>query len=199
MLAVIRRKWSGLTRLSRRRQRALLISLVLLLAFIVALLIWAGRDPSGNVALVPVGPSTTAATAPPPASPSPSPSRSTKAAHGDNGASGGSLVLPPFPNGNNLDGAAHGIHSVTFVVTSDKAILQMVYAVRGGTPPNGYRTYIKAPLYITETAHGDGIVGEIAAQASPGATTTTCTLYVDGVQRSSRTVKGPFAVAFCVG
>lgn len=203
MIAGIRKRLTRRSSTTRRRRRTLLISAAGVLAFLVALLLWVGNDPASNVAIVPLGPSGGAATPtsspPPSASPSTSTSPAKAAAHSDSGVSGGSLVLPPFPNNSVLDPAPHGVHSVTFVVTSDKSILQLVYAVRGGNPPNGYRTYIESPLTITETAHGDGIVGEIAAQASPGATTTTCSIYVDGVLASTHSAKGPFAVAFCVG
>jgi hypothetical protein len=82
-------------------------------------------------------------------------------------------------------------------VTSDKTILQLSWAARDAKPGSGYHTYIRPPSTIDTVAHGDGIVAELAAQASPGSAWITCSITVDGMN-STHTAKGPFAVVLCL-
>lgn len=181
---------------ARSRRRTWLVGLAVLVTFTIALVFWAGRDPATDSSAGPViGAQPTSAGIESDASTT----TSTEPESSQTPPGGLSLPpLPPLPNDSNLRDASHA-HAVTLQVTSDKPILRMAFRVRGGRPESGYRTFLQSPVSITTTAYGDGLLAEIGAQASPAATTMTCTASIDGAVKSRRTVKGGWAVAVCLG
>jgi hypothetical protein len=190
----------------RHRRQSILAVLTALAVFALILVLWIGRSPAGNsyVSLPPAGGTGASGSlpsgsgAPTDASSSPGSSPSFSGAAGSAGAKippGSTLSLPPFSS--TIDGAGAATHIVSMSVSSDKTILQLAYAVKGATPGSGYHTYIKSPSSVHAVAHGDGIVAELAAQASPGSNEITCTMTVDGIT-TTHTAKGAFAVVLCL-
>jgi len=187
----------------RRRRQSILAVLTAISIFLLILFLWIGHSPAGNsyVSLPSAG-GTGADTGS--VTPSGSPVPSSGSGSGTGTGSGGTgpqippgnnLSLPPFSS--NINGAGATPHIVRMVVSSDRTILQLSYAVRDGKPGSGYHTYVKSPSTINTVAHGDGIVAELAAQASPGSKEITCSITVDGVT-TTHTAHGAFAVVLCI-
>jgi hypothetical protein len=191
----------------RRRRQSILAVLTALSVFALILVLWIGRSPAGNsyVSLPSAGGTGagTGISALPSDSTTPADSTSPGSGTSSPGTAlsngkippGNTLSLPPFSS--DINGAGAGTHIVSMSVSSDKTILQLSYAVKGATPGSGYHTYVKSPSSIHAVAHGDGIVAELAAQASPGSNEITCTMTVDGVSET-HTAKGAFAVVLCL-
>ncbi|MCW2497864.1 hypothetical protein [Jatrophihabitans sp.] len=189
----------------RRRRQSILAVVTALAVFALVLFLWIGRGPSGDgpAIAIPSNNAPSGATLPsdeplPSSSGSPSATGSGSASGSGSAApiGGAPLQLPPFSSDINAAGAS--THVVTMSITSDTTILQTAFAIKGGKTASGYHTYVKSPFGITEVAHGDGIVAELAAQSSPKARSITCTLTVDGVT-STHTAKGGFQVVLCLG
>jgi hypothetical protein len=190
----------------RRRRQSILAVLTAVSVFGLILALWIGHSPAGNsyVSLPSAG-GTGAGTDSGTATGSPVPSSGSGSGSGSSpvGIGGGSslippgtaLVLPPFSS--NISGAGATAHIVKLVVTSDRTILQLSYAVRGATPGSGYHTYVNSPSSIDTVAHGDGIVAELAAQAGPNGKTVTCSITVDGTT-TTHSASGAFAVVLCI-
>jgi hypothetical protein len=183
----------GLRATLRRRRGPLLASLAVLAVFAIALVLWVGNlsDPAAPH-------HSRAGASGPSASPSRSPSKGVTSAAAGSGVSADARGLPLPPFSSDISGVAHGTHAVTLRASSDATLLQLAYAVRGGHPASSYLTYVKSPMSITTVAHGDGVVAEIAVQASPTATSISCSVTVDGVT-TTRAAKGGYAVVLCMG
>jgi len=187
-------------RLSRRRLRLLAVAGVLAV-FSAVLVAWVSGPGPSRPKLSPGAQRALAIGSAAPASTSPSATASgtgTRAPKGAKRSSAGDL-LPALPESTDVNAAGQPARAVRMTLTSDAAIVQMGYLVRGGHPAKYADTNVGSPAVIDTTAHGYGLVAEIGAQASPYATYLTCTVTVDAQVHSRRTVKGPWAVAVCVG
>jgi hypothetical protein len=185
----------------RRRRQTILAVITALAVFGLILVLWIGRGPSGSGPTVAIPSDSVSAGASLPSN-EPLPSATSGSGSGTAGTSsqgpavGTPLELPPFSS--DINSAGEPTHVVMMSITSDTAILQTAFAVKGGKPASGYNTYVKSPFKITEVARGSGIVAELAAQSSPRAGWITCTMTVDGVT-STHTAKGGFQVVLCLG
>jgi hypothetical protein len=187
----------------RRRRQSILAVLTAMAVFGMILFLWIGHSPSDSGGPdVPDSAGSGAASISSALSDSALPSASSEVGStsppGRSGANippGSTLSLPPFSS--DINSAGEPTHIVHMSVTSDKTILQLAFAARDGKPASGYHTYVDSPSTINTVARGDGIVAELAAQASPGAKSITCSISVDGVT-TSHTAVGPFAVVLCL-
>jgi hypothetical protein len=183
----------------RRRQAAAAVSVVGLAVFVLALVVWVGREPSsgdGVRALPTDSPFPTLSESVYPESPSASGSASGTAT----GSNSGITQLPPLPNlsaGNDV-AEEQGRHQVTIRASSDTTILTFRYGIRGGKPPTGEYHGIRAPVTINSPARGNGVLAVVQVQASLYAKGVECAILIDGVLRSHNSAKGPHSVAVCV-
>jgi len=187
-------------RISSRRLRLLGIAAVLV-AFSGMLVAWVSGPDSSTPKLSAGGQRALAIGSPAPASPSPTPSTTRPGRKAVKGAQQGNAgnLLPALPESTAVNRAGQPARSVRMTLTSDAAIVQMGYLVRGGHPSKYLDKNVGSPVVVNTTAYGYGLVAEIGAQASPYATYLTCTVTVDGRVNSRHTVKGAWAVAVCMG
>lgn len=189
-----------------RRNRTALAGAAVVVLFVAALVLWIGHvggAGSSTARAEPTSPfplpsPSTSASSSIPAFPSGTPKSGVHSSAVPLAGSGAGL-LPPLPESTDINPGPHGQHSVTISASSDKTILRMAYYIRGGTPAYNQGTYIKSPMSVTTIGTGDGLIAEIAVQASPGSKTISCQISVDGKITSHRTVTGSYAVAFCIG
>lgn len=185
----------------RRHAWALGIAVVLV-AFVLALVLWAmptgkATDISG-ISLRPTGSATTSPGGSGSAARSPgAPSSTTRLATGSNDPFP-ELLLPRTGSRTDINGASD-VHRVVLTAASDEPILELRYRVTGGHPKDVHRTEVRSPVRVVTVAHGNGLVAEIGVRAGETATRVSCSISVDGKLRQSHTAKGPFAVAVCIG
>jgi hypothetical protein len=190
--------------LRRRLRRVLPVGLVVA-AFVLALSAWvlSGRTkPDDAGAIQPASPGASALGTIPTA-PITGPATGT-ATSGTSTVSPGarSTVVPPgsltLPGGSTVDVQSGSAHRVTINVESDSSIHILMFLVRGGNPAQGKYTQVRSPVTISTIGHGDGLLAEAWVQSSIYATTTSCTITIDGTVRSHHTASGPYNVAVCI-
>jgi hypothetical protein len=184
-----------------RRRRTPLIICVIVIAYAAVFLAWTRGSNGNDDANLPKGAGALPTDAglfglTPPAS---SPATTGSGAASSPGGPVKSLNLPDLPQSSNINGAAAPRHSVVITITSDRAILRAGYAVKGAKPDRHSATNVQSPLRVVTVGRGYGAMAVVGAQSSPGAKSLTCTIAVDGLVRSSRTVHGGWTVAICLG
>lgn len=191
------------TRLRRslRRRRGLIGALFVVCLFVLALALYAGKDPESRSPGVAgsTGPSLAGssglAASPRPANASPSPS----------GAEGlqadlGKLPLSPLPGQRSrVNPGEYPPTAVRMLVKSDATILRLGYLLKGGHPDKYYRALLDSPVSFQVVAHGPGLVAKIGAQAGPTATEISCTISINGGPPVTHVAKGPYRFVVCLG
>jgi hypothetical protein len=180
----------------RERKKPLILGAVVI-AFAAALIAWthasSQRDPNLPDLAVSAPPSRSASA---PKSAKAPPSGASRRTEGSGRGTGMLAGLPQFTDAA-LAGAPQ--HSVLLTVTSDQAILRLAYAVKGPREDMHRAVNVKSPYRVLTVGRGYGAMAALGAQAGPAATYLTCTITVDGRQRSTRTVRGGWRVAVCLG
>lgn len=182
-------------RRTNRRLRMVILACLLAAAFIFALAKWAGGPPSHrDFAAPPSGISQSGA---------PSSAPTAHASSTDSSAPPDELskLLRTGLPGTSITADPGGlpVRSVSMRVTSDKVIAGVGYLVAHGDPPNYEAHWVTSPFTVTTTGRSASLVAFLAAQAAPNASYITCTLIVDGVVKSQRTVHGGYKVTACIG
>lgn len=178
-----------------RRLRVVIIACLLAAGYIVALVTWAGRSPANrDFAAPPPGAAQSGA---------PSPAAGTHPSAGASSTPPESLnrLLGTALPGTSMTADPGGlpVRSVTMRVTSDTVIAGVGYVVAHGDPPRYEAHWLKSPFTVSTTGRSASLVAFLAAQAAPNATYITCTLIIDGVVKSQRTVRGGYKVTACIG
>jgi hypothetical protein len=176
------------------------LTVVGIAVFVLALVLWAGGNPTGSgdtVGALPTDrPLPTLSESVYPQTPSASPSGSSSGGGKNSGITG----LPPLPNlsaGNDVT-EEQGRHQVTIRAASDTTILTFRYGIRGGKPATGEFHGIRSPVTVNSPARGNGVLAVVQVQASLYASEVQCAIFVDGALRSHNSAKGPHSVAVCV-
>ncbi|TAM93141.1 MAG: hypothetical protein EPN43_01175 [Jatrophihabitans sp.] len=165
--------------------------------FVLALLLWTGGStPIHGLAgpgSAPAAPGTDGATSTPS-------SRATPGATRSAAPNLAALLDQPLP-GTSLHADPGGLPRLTvrMLVTSDAEIAALGYKVAHGDPASYEATWLSAPFEVTTIGRSTGLVAELLTESGPGATYITCTIWVDGVQRTQNTAHGPYAFTACLG
>ena len=181
----------------RRRRKQLILGTVVLVAFVAVLAVWVGNPNKGHETIVAAStPPTPSATETPPddtlsISTSPTPTPSATGTGTDTGAGG--VKLPPV-SGVQIYGA--GVHQVVIHVTSDSVISAVGYAFRNGT--KGKKTAVQRDFTYSAEVEGGAPLAIVGAQVSYYGTEVTCSISVDGHNRITKTVHGPYHVVVCI-
>ena len=171
------------------QRRKLLVITGLVIAFLLALIIWS-LGPATHHLAAPNG--TTFQLPSDSASPSSSSSSAKPAASG----------LPPgfsFPESVLEKAGGAGRHSVTLEATSNGRILRMGYIIAGAHPDRGKAVVLASPFELTTVGRSDSVIALFGVQASPEDTYITCKITVDGKVRTQKTVYGPWKWVVCLG
>ena len=91
-----------------------------------------------------------------------------------------------------------GPHTVILTIKSNAELASVEYLVPTAHK-SGIVKYVNPPFTLTVTANGPGILAAVAAQASAGSTSISCTIDVDGSVRTTRAIAGPYRVVLCYG
>jgi len=185
-------------RTDSRARLTLLVSGVGLALFVLVLVLWVGSAPAR--------PSIDAGAAPPSstggvgtqAPSSTAPSSGSTSPSGP-GSLNDLLKNNPLAAANTPDAGGLPTYDVQIVVTSDARIARFGYYVVYGNPTQYSANWLNTPLVINTQGRSAGLVAFAAAQAAPDATYITCTLKVNGVVKSTRTVHGGYRVTACIG
>lgn len=190
----------------RRRIRAwrrVLTAAGIVVGFALALVFWAGRPSHAPAAVgfphsIPTSghfggalPTPSSAPAVGVASPTVSASDGRALAHSPK---------PSLPNSPDADPGGLPVRSIRISVTSDGEIAAVGYVVADGNKRRRYSAAdIKTPFVVQATGRSTGLVVEVLAESASNASYITCTLSVDGTQRSHRTVRRPKVFTACLG